>query len=407
MQHCIGIHLGEHSAQVAFCNISGSPRILRDPEGHDSTPCLVEFNGEEFFVGRGPEAKYQGGAPDVAAHFVRQMGRAGIRYPMGGRTFTPTDLGAVVLERMRRIAERQLGSIDSVAVSVPADASPSLSENVKAAAHLAGLGQVTLVPEPVAVVLDSHARTDWGSPARPRADAVCLLSRTRCTAAIVHTTFQSLQILSTNSIEGVGADVFDLALRNLVLGKAQSAIGRLHASEHPDHQAIVNAKHKLSTRPKALLDIHGEPIQVTREEFEEALSPYLSQMELLCKSVLEEAGLAAADLAGVFVAGDATRIPRVQQSVARVFGQGPVGTGESEDTVVNGVAMAAWRPDFPKDSPPLSFPESRQSSPKDLADPEVFGRPGAKKSISAPTPRSFSREKFPPPPPTETTHPPS
>jgi len=218
---------------------------------------------------------------------------------------------------------------------------------------------------------------------------------------------QSLQILSTNSIEDVGADVFDLALRNLVLGKAQSAIGRLHASEHPDHQAIVNAKHKLSTRPKALLDIHGEPIQVTREEFEEALSPYLSQMELLCKSVLEEAGLAAADLAGVFVAGDATRIPRVQQSVARVFGQGPVGTGESEDTVVNGVAMAAWRPDFPKDSPPLPFPESRQSSPKDLADPEVFGRPGAKKSISAPTPRSFSREKFPTPPPTETTHPPS
>ena len=338
MSHYIGIDLGTTFSAVAVFAKTGAPKILRDAEGHAITPSCVEYNGEEVFVGRGPEAKYQGGTSGVAARFKREMGNAEARYEMAGKTFTPKDLSAAVLDRMRSIAERQLGEVAQAVITIPANFMHEARNDTLAAAQIAGLEVSHIINEPTAAAL--YYATEKGAELSGTY-AVYDLGGGTFDVSLLRVEGNDIEVVATEGVAKLGGDDFDLALKELFRRKYTEANGSEPPAGALDHQAIVDAKHKLSKRPKALVDIDGEPVQVTREEFEEVLSPYLSQTELLCESVLEEAGLAAADLAGIFLAGGSTRIPMVQRTVARVFGQEPVVSDLVDEVVALGAAIYA------------------------------------------------------------------
>ncbi len=348
MSSYIGIDLGTTFSVVSTIDKTGRPQIVENPDNpveyRNITPSCVEIKDETLEVGWTAYKSFD--KPNVAKRFKRKMGTSET-LNIGGKDYTPTDKSAAVLNKLKKVAENELGEITEAVVTVPANVANEAREATLEAAKLAGLDVKYIINEPTAAAL--YYAFKEGKELSGNY-VVYDLGGGTFDISIIRISGQDVKVLVSNGINKLGGIDFNESLRDVVKKKYNGITGKELKMSDYNFTLAEEDKKSLSRRPKITAggggDIGGEFVFVKRAEFEEAISSMIAQTEMLCQSTLEEAGPEASDIKGVFLAGGSTRIPAVLQSVEKIFGQEPIAVVNVDEVVALGAALyAAYKSD--------------------------------------------------------------
>jgi len=346
MPSFIGIDLGTTYSAVATIDKTGRPVVVHNNDGENITPsCVTETDDGVFEVGEYARRTW-GNAPDkAAARFKREMGTTAKQH-INSRSFTPSELSAFVIKKLVKDAKSQIGEIGEAVVTIPANFSNEAREATMAAAKSAGLNVNYIINEPTAAALyyafkngeDLHGNY-----------AVYDMGGGTFDVSIIKVNGQDVEVLASNGVSKLGGDDFDLILKKLICKKYMDMTGE----ELDDDDFTINdaeeEKRSLSKRKRVAIKVNRKLIDITRDEFEQAISTQVTQAEMLCESTIDEAGLQPSDIRAVFLAGGSTRIPIVQESIQRVFNQQPISSVNVDEVVALGAALyAAYKGDKSK-----------------------------------------------------------
>ncbi|MFT6450084.1 MAG: molecular chaperone DnaK [Oleispira sp.] len=343
MSAFIGIDLGTTFSAVATIDKTGRPVIVHNNEGENITPsCVTETDDGIFEVGEYARRTW-GNAPDkAAARFKRDMGTSATA-TINSRVLTPCDLSSLVLKKLVKEAESQIGTIGEAVVTIPANFSSEARDATMLAAKNAGLNVNYIINEPTAAALyyafkngeDLHGNY-----------AVYDLGGGTFDISIIKVNGQDVDVLASNGVSKLGGDDFDKEVRNLVRKKYEEMTGESLDDDDFTINDAEEEKRSLSKRKRVTVKVNKKLIDISKEEFEEAISTKVVQAEMLCESTLDEAGLSPSDIRAVLLAGGSTRIPLVQESIQRIFKQEPTSSINVDEVVALGAALyAAYKGD--------------------------------------------------------------
>jgi len=343
MASFIGIDLGTTYSAVATIDDAGRPIIVHDGDGNNIIPsCVVETSPEVMEVGEYARRQW-GSAPDTAgARFKRDMGTSEIHL-INGNEFTPTQLSTFVLQKLVAYAASSLGEIGEAVVTIPANFAHEARDATMAAAKAAGLEVKYIINEPTAAALFYAFKSgeELGG-----LYAVYDLGGGTFDISIIRVDGQDVEVLATNGIHKLGGDDFDTALQGLVQAKFKEITGDELESDDFTKIDAEEEKKALSKRKQVTVRVAKQLVDIKREDFEEAISTYVTQAEMLCEVTIDEAGVDVGSIQGVFIAGGSTRIPLVLESLTKIFRQEPISTANVDEVVALGAALyAAYKGD--------------------------------------------------------------
>jgi len=340
MGNFIGIDLGTTFSAVAMIDEVGRPSIVYNDEGDNLTPSCVYIDHEYNSVIVGKEAyrvwKASNGK-EAATRFKRDMG-TGRLYSVKGKEFTPITLSSLLLKKLYKDVTAKLGSIDEIIVTIPANFSNAAREATMRAAKEAGLNVEYIINEPTAAAL-FYAYQNGGS--LNGTFAIYDLGGGTFDVSLIKVSGTSVEVLNSNGVSRLGGDDFDLCLYQIIQKKYKDQTGEDFEDGDYTLGDAEDDKKSLSKRKKIIIHIARKIIEVTREEFEEAISSRVTQAEMLCETTLDEAGVKVDDIDQVLLAGGSTRIPYVRESIKRAFNQEPISPANVDEVVALGAALYA------------------------------------------------------------------
>ncbi|HEV2515811.1 MAG TPA: Hsp70 family protein [Devosia sp.] len=336
----VGIDLRTTFSAVAQLDETGRPMIVRTADGSNITPSVVAFSGASVLVGA--EARRTIFLdPNTFGRFKRDMGTA-TKFDVGGTVHTPTSLSALVLKKLVSEAERQIGSISEAVITIPANFANEAREATLEAARMAGINVKHIINEPTAAAL---YYAQFSGKELAGTFAIYDLGGGTFDVSIVRVTGNDVEVLSTEGVSKLGGDDFDAKLHQLIAAKYKAATGfDLDATEYTRADAETDKK-SLSQRETVLVRATGgggrQQIEVRRREFEDAISTYLAQAEMLCEAAIAGAGVSLDDIQAIILVGGSTRVPAVQQSVAKAFNKPPTTFANPDEVVALGASLYA------------------------------------------------------------------
>jgi molecular chaperone DnaK len=273
-----------------------------------------------------------------------------VRVDIDGRHYTPQEISAMVLQKMKKVAEDYLGSeVTEAVVTVPAYFNDSQRQATKEAGEIAGLKVSRIINEPTAASLA------YGLDKKTEDSTIAVydLGGGTFDISILDLGDGVFEVKSTNGDTRLGGDDFDRVIinwmadefkgqENVDLRKDPMAMQRLK-------DAAEKAKIELSASTEAEINlpyitaIDGVPkhlvLKLTRSKFEQLSDDLISRTLEPCKLALKDAGLSTSDIDEVILVGGSTRIPRVQQSVEKFFGKKPNKSVNPDEVVAIGAAI--------------------------------------------------------------------
>jgi molecular chaperone DnaK len=337
----IGIDLGTTFSAVATLDETGRPRIIKSDDKNIIASCVELIAGSELAVGDEVAARLGMKGFNVGARFKRDMGSdVEIELGTGKHTkkFTPTELSAAVLNEMKKIAEEEVGEVIEAVVTVPANFKHDARDATMAAAKMAGLKVKHIINEPTAAALYYGSMEEEDLHGNY---VVYDLGGGTFDVSVVKISGKDVDVLASDGVSKLGGDDFDRILQNLIKDKFFKEHGRKLDDFEARLSEIVKHKIDLSRKESVKRQYDSELIEVTRNEFEEAIGGLVEQTKLCCESVLEEAKLSVSDIKSIFLAGGSTRIPCVLKAVEDVFKKKPKALVNVDEVVALGAALYA------------------------------------------------------------------
>jgi len=372
MPRIIGIDLGTTNSVVAAME-GGKPVVIANQEGSRTTPSVVAFgkNGERP-VGQvakrqaitNPEKtifsikRFMGRRHDEVTqeikmfpfHVVRGENDTA-RVEVDGKAYSPPEISAMILQKLRAAAEDYLGGkVEKAVITVPAYFNDAQRQATKDAGQIAGLDVVRLVNEPTAAALAYGL-----DKKKDETIAVFDFGGGTFDISILEVGEGVVEVKSTNGDTHLGGDDIDQRLiewlveefrrdQGIDLSKDRMALQRLK-------EAVEKAKCELSTTqeseinlPFITADASGPKhfnIKLTRSKFEQLVEDIIQRTVGPCKQALKDAGLEPKDIDEVVLVGGSTRIPRVQKLVQDLFGKEPHKGVNPDEVVAVGAAIQA------------------------------------------------------------------
>jgi molecular chaperone DnaK len=365
MSTIIGIDLGTTNSVVAFME-RGEPRVIINEEGGRTTPSVVGFaaNGDRF-VGEvakrqllvNPEAtvyaikrfmgrRYRDSRADfglVGYPIVEDPSNGECTVPIGGRNYSPRELSAMILQKLKKAAEDFLGeSVTEAVITVPAYFTDSQRQATRDAGTIAGLDVLRIINEPTAAALAYvHERK------RPSTLAIYDFGGGTFDISVLQVAEDVAEVKATRGNNSLGGADIDRLLVQWLAEEFQKE----HGTPLPRDKVVLQrlrdtaerAKHDLSTSLSTdihlpfLVADHAGPkhlqTTLTRPVFEDLISPLVEQTLEECRLVLQDSGLNATNIDEVVLVGGSSRIPMVQERVKTLFGR-PLNKGFNPDEVV-------------------------------------------------------------------------
>ena len=337
MSKIIGIDLGTTYSAASTIDDTGRPIIVHNSDGKNITPSCILLN-EKGVLEVGEEArKSLGVSNNTAGRFKRDMG-TNIKYTLGDKEYSPTDLSSVVLKKLVQDAQKTIGDISQAVVTTPANFANEARDATMEAAKKAGLNVEFIINEPTAAALYYAYQ---GDDAYGGYYAVYDFGGGTFDISVVKIDGQEIDVISTNGVSKLGGDDFDEELIKLVFSKYKDLTGDDLEKEDFTKTDAEEEKKSLSKRDKVVIRVNKKIIEVTKLEYEEKIEGLIAQAEMLCETTVAEANIKISDLNGVFLVGGSTRTPSVLKSVKDLFQQEPISTANVDEVVALGAALYA------------------------------------------------------------------
>lgn len=346
MKPIVGIDLGTTYSALATLDSLGKPRIVPNREGDRLTPSVIAFaeNDPPDLVLVGREAKHLRDLEpeNVVTDVKRDMGESGKNWRYRGRQYRPEELSALILRKLSQDAEEQTGEVKDVVITVPAYFAESHRRATMDAGELAGLQVRAIINEPTAAALFYATNHDINGKI-----LVFDLGGGTFDVTVMKVAGRSIDIIASEGDRHLGGTDFDRALADIVSRKFLAETGRSPFSTDGDLEKFLNQaeerKRALSVRPSQRVLLQGErartQVLITREEFDEGISPLVAKAEMLVEAVLDEAGLEPKQIAKVLLVGGSSRVPFVQQRLESIFGFAPVTEVNLDEAIACGAAV--------------------------------------------------------------------
>lgn len=335
MASYIGIDLGTTFSASAYIDEAGRPAILNNDREDNITPSCVALIKDELVVGERARRQWGNDEENAAARFKRDMG-TDVKHTIGDASYSPTELSAAVLNKIKADIEATVGEISEAVITTPANFSQEAREATMEAGRAAGLPVKYIINEPTAAALYYAYQSDGELMGNY---AVFDLGGGTFDVSIISVKGQDVEVLASNGLQKLGGDDFDKALHSLIASKYLEDTGSELAKDDFPLNDAEEEKKSLSNRKRSTAEIGRDLVDVSRIEFEECISSQLAQIEMMCESTLDEAGLDASEVRSVFLAGGSTRIPSVLDVAERVFKQTAVSSVNVDEVVALGAAL--------------------------------------------------------------------
>ncbi|MCL2070136.1 MAG: molecular chaperone DnaK [Treponema sp.] len=371
MGKIIGIDLGTTNSCVAVLE-GGEPVIIQNSEGGRTTPSIVAFTSKgdrivgapaknqmvtnpentifsmKRFMGR-RYSEVSGEMKRVPYHVVEQADD--LRVKVGDKLYSPQELSAFVLQKMKQTAEDYLGeTITEAVITVPAYFNDAQRQATKDAGKIAGLEVKRIINEPTAASLAFGFNKDQK---KEKTIAVYDLGGGTFDISILELGEGVFEVKSTNGDTHLGGDDFDLKIlewlieefkrdTGIDLGQDRMALQRLREASENAKIALTNVQSTDINLPFITADQSGpKHLQknLTRAKFEQMVSDLLERSKEPCRKALADAGLSEDKIDEVILVGGSTRIPAVQQVVKDLFKKEPNRGINPDEAVAAGAAI--------------------------------------------------------------------
>jgi molecular chaperone DnaK len=346
MAEFVGIDLGTTLSGLAYLKPDGDPEIVPNADGERLTPSVVFFDGHEDVKLVGSAAR-DGGEPDRTIFQIkRHMDDPEHLVEIDGRKWTPAEISALILAKLKRDCSRIIGDINEVVITVPANFNELARKSTIAAAEMAGMKVRRLVNEPTAAaVYYAHSQGVQGRI------LVYDLGGGTLDVTILEVQGDGIRILTSEGARHLGGSNFDELLLDAYAEQYSKQTGaRLWTDERHRRrilQATEDAKKMLSKLQRVNDTVSNDQnngiarIDLTRDGFETLVRHMLTRTVMLVEQALDSAKLKAAEIDHVVLVGGSTRIPKVKQVLEKMFGKAPKSCGNVDECVALGAALFA------------------------------------------------------------------
>ncbi len=369
-QRIVGIDLGTTNSVVAVME-GGEPRVIVNADGHRITPSVVAFTeGGERLVGQAARRQAVTNPEHTIYSIKRFMGRRHseveaeeklvsykivggrdelVKVDVRGKSFTPPEISAVILQTLKKAAEDHLGHpVTDAVITVPAYFNDSQRQATKDAGVIAGLNVRRIINEPTAAALS------FGLEKRGAGKiAVFDLGGGTFDISILELSGGVFEVLATNGDTHLGGDDFDQVLLDHVANEFRKDHGidlrqdtmALHRLREACERAKIDLSSSMQTEinlPFITADASGPKhiaTKITRAKFEQLIEPLLARLRGPCLACLKDAGISASALNEVLLVGGSTRIPAVQAVVKDLFGRDANKSVNPDESVALGAAI--------------------------------------------------------------------
>ena len=369
-QRIIGIDLGTTNSVVAVME-GGEPRVIVNADGHRVTPSVVAFTeGGERLVGQAARRQAVTNPENTVYSVKRFMGRRHnevgaeeklvpykivggpeefVKIEVRGKTFTPPEISAIILQHLKKAAEDHLGqTVNDAVITVPAYFNDSQRQATKDAGVIAGLNVLRIINEPTAAALSFGL-----DKSKSGKIAVFDFGGGTFDISILELSDGVFQVLATNGDTHLGGDDLDQVLVDHVADEFKKDHGidlrQDTMALHRLREACERAKIDLSSSsqtdlnlPFITADAAGPKhltMSITRSKFEQLIGALVDRVRKPCLRALKDAKCSASDLSEVLLVGGSTRVPLIQSTVKDVFGREGNKTINPDESVSVGAAI--------------------------------------------------------------------
>ena len=350
MGKVIGIDLGTTNSCVAVME-GGEAVVIPNSEGNRTTPSVVGLNNSgERLVGQVAKRQAITNPDNTVASIKRHMG-SDYKATLGGKQYTPQEISAMILQKLKADAEAYIGeTVTQAVITVPAYFSDSQRQATKDAGKIAGLDVLRIINEPTAAALAYGVDKD-------NTDQKILvfdLGGGTFDVYLLEIGDGIFEVLATSGNNRLGGDDFDKKIIDWAIAEFKSQTGIDLSGDKTAMQrlkeAAEKAKMELSTvttsninLPFITMDGNGQPqhldLTLSRAKFDELTADLVEKTMGPSRQALSDAGLSAGDIDKVILVGGSTRIPAVQDAVKKLTGKEPFKGINPDECVAIGAAI--------------------------------------------------------------------
>ena len=374
MAKVIGIDLGTTNSCIAIMDGS-QPRVIENAEGARTTPSIVAFTDNERLVGQpakrqavtNPENTIFGvkrlvGRRNDDAHLAKDKknlpfnvidgGNGDAWVEAKGEKYSPSQISAFILGKMKETAESYLGEdVTQAVITVPAYFNDAQRQATKDAGKIAGLEVLRIINEPTAAALAYGLDKE-----DTQTIAVYDLGGGTFDVTILEIDDGLFEVKSTNGDTFLGGEDFDMRIVNYLaeefkkehsvdLTQDKMALQRLKEAAEKAKIELSSANQTEINQPFISMGSNGQPLhmvlKLTRAKLESLVSDLIKSSMKPCSAALKDAGITAADVDEVVLVGGMTRMPRVIEEVTKFFGKEPHKGVNPDEVVAMGAAIQA------------------------------------------------------------------
>ena len=349
MGKIIGIDLGTTNSCVAVME-GGEPVVIPNAEGNRTTPSVVAFskNGERLV---GQIAKRQAVTnPDNTVISIKREKKKKKKVNIEGDEFSPQEISAMILQKLKADAENYLGQkVTQAVITVPAYFSDSQRQATKDAGKIAGLEVLRIINEPTAAALA------FGMDKEDQDQKIMIydLGGGTFDVSILDIGDGVFEVLATNGNTHLGGDDFDQRIIDYLVSEFKKSNGIDLSTDKMAMQRLKEAAEKAKIElsgmqqtqinlPFITADAQGPKhldVTLTRAKFEELIRDLIDATRVPVEQAMKDAGVTANDIHKVLLVGGSTRVPAVQEAVKKITGKEPDKGINPDECVAIGAAI--------------------------------------------------------------------
>ena len=349
MGKAVGIDLGTTNSVVAVLE-GGEPTVIANAEGNRTTPSIVAFKGEEILVGE--LAKRQAITnPDNTIRSIKREIGSKWKEKFEGKDYTPQEISARILQKLKRDAESYIGEdVTDAVITVPAYFNDAERQATKEAGQIAGLNVLRIINEPTAAALAYGLENN-----EDQKILVYDLGGGTFDVSVLEISEGVFEVKSTSGDSKLGGDDWDERVMDWLVEKFKSSTGIDLSEDKMAMQRIKEgaekAKIELSSTTETEINLPFVTAndagpqhlleKLSRSEFEKITSDLVDKTKEPVIKAVKDAGLSFSDIQHIILVGGSTRIPAVQALVKSITGKEPSKGVNPDEVVASGAAIQA------------------------------------------------------------------